>query len=408
MSPGFLFVSLPTGELRVVPHHDSSLQIAGLLAFGARDNSRRGFLLVSRVLGKHIPSIPQQMQHVHEQLASLVAKCSQSVPGDAVVIGMAETATGLGLGIFDQLRSRYEPQAWRYYFQTTRYARKTNHFDGFVKSHAGIGFKELHSHAVDIRLEVPECPVARRRLLEAETVLLIDDEITTGQTFLNLIEALQSHNSRLRNVLVATICDFSDGVAQQLLSTNTRGIDSVQVVSLVSGRIEFDSRIKRDTVSLSSAPLTFYDGEWSRFSARQGICRAEVIPESILFAAAVLAGLGKCLVLGTTEFMDPAFRLAIQLQQFGLDCRVQSTTRSPLLVAGDITAKRAVPDLYSPNTPSYLYNYSREDYESIIVVHETSDHSLARQLCLNLADGRDCIEVDLLRLRVIRHSENRT
>jgi len=29
-------------------------------------------------------------------------------------------------------------------------------------------------------------------------------------------------------------------------------------------------------------------------------------------------------------------------------------------------------------------------------------------LCLNLADGRDCIEVDLLRLRVIRHSEDRT
>jgi len=63
----------------------------------------------------------------------------------------------------------------RLFIQTTRY-----HLDGIER----LEFEEAHSHATDFFLYYPVHPDYRKQFLKAETLVLIDDEISTGKTFL--------------------------------------------------------------------------------------------------------------------------------------------------------------------------------------------------------------------------------
>ncbi|WP_039827550.1 phosphoribosyltransferase domain-containing protein, partial [Nocardia testacea] len=65
-------------------------EIADLVQPGLRKNPRRAHLLVSTVLGKHLPTDPIRVRDAGEGLGDLV----RAVLGeqDAVVLGFAETA----------------------------------------------------------------------------------------------------------------------------------------------------------------------------------------------------------------------------------------------------------------------------------------------------------------------------
>ena len=84
-------LSLPTGTLEL-DISDSAWPIDQVLGFAARDNAKRGFLFLSKVLGKHWPVTPSLMREVHENLAAGVP----APHGPVVFIAMAETAIGLG------------------------------------------------------------------------------------------------------------------------------------------------------------------------------------------------------------------------------------------------------------------------------------------------------------------------
>src|SRR5919197_299309 len=62
-------ISLPTGRLRVSAC-ETDFTLDTLAGFAARNNPKRGFLFVSKVLGKHIPARPSAMRHVQDYLAS--------------------------------------------------------------------------------------------------------------------------------------------------------------------------------------------------------------------------------------------------------------------------------------------------------------------------------------------------
>ncbi|WP_258866568.1 phosphoribosyltransferase domain-containing protein, partial [Shewanella morhuae] len=51
-------------------------------------------------------------------------------------------------------------------------------------------FKETHSHATDHLIYWPNDPVLAKRVEQAKSLVLIDDEATTGNTFTNLYAAL--------------------------------------------------------------------------------------------------------------------------------------------------------------------------------------------------------------------------
>ena len=55
------------------------------------------------MLGKHYPVVPSRMEEVHRRLADKI-----QLDGPTVVIGLAETATGLGHGVFVELLRHHD------------------------------------------------------------------------------------------------------------------------------------------------------------------------------------------------------------------------------------------------------------------------------------------------------------
>ncbi len=367
-------IALCTGTLQVRVDR-SAMPLPQLCGFAARNNPKRGFLFVSKVLGKHVPSSPAQMLAAQQDL---VAQIAPERLRDALVIGMAETATGLGQGVFEAaLKTPYAPGL---YLQTTRYP--LNHAEQ-------IEFEEPHSHAVQQFLYMPEAPLLRKYFDDARCVLLVDDEISTGQTLVNLVVALRKKNPRIEHVVLVCLTDFSEGAAEQRLRA-VPGIRSVATAALVQGAFSFarDPNYSAHAAAPAFAPMTCRRGYLSAYSARLGVAAAINLPQSMLDACAALVKgssqnrlSSRLLVLGTGEFMHPAYCLAQALNDLGFEASVQSTTRSPILVGLDITRCISVPDPYGEGIANYLYNFYPDHFDVVFVVHETPRNAELLLLC---------------------------
>ncbi|MGZ8947479.1 MAG: phosphoribosyltransferase domain-containing protein, partial [Methylococcaceae bacterium] len=160
-----LTIKLDTGtlHLNLSPGH---IPLKRLLGFAARVSSKRKFLFVSKILGKHYPVTPKMMSWSYRALARSVMQ--RGINGVSLWVGMAETATGLGYGVFAAACHEGAPNAL--FMQTTRY-----HLDGVER----LAFDEAHSHATDFFLYYPERADHRQHFLNAQTLVLIDDEIST-------------------------------------------------------------------------------------------------------------------------------------------------------------------------------------------------------------------------------------
>lgn len=162
-------------------------ELSRLLGLALRRNPKRAHLLVSNVLGKHVPQRPEAVHGAGLGLGRRVRELlGDADAARAVVLGYAETATGLGHSVADGL-------ALAPYLHSTR-----RPVEGVAQ--AG-GFEEEHSHATS-HLLLPEDP----SLLAGDgPLVLVDDEFSTGRTVLNTIKALHARFPRERYVVVALV-----------------------------------------------------------------------------------------------------------------------------------------------------------------------------------------------------------
>ncbi|MDN3061120.1 phosphoribosyltransferase [Streptomyces sp. SRF1] len=162
-------------------------ELRELLGLALRRNPKRAHLLVSNVLGKHVPQRPATVYDAGVRLGRRVRELlGDEAAARAVVLGYAETATGLGHSVADGL-------ALAPYLHSTRRP---------VPGVATVGgFEEEHSHATS-HLLLPEDP----GLLGSEgPLVLVDDEFSTGRTILNTIAALHRRFPRDHYVVVALV-----------------------------------------------------------------------------------------------------------------------------------------------------------------------------------------------------------
>ncbi|MFD7685959.1 phosphoribosyltransferase [Streptomyces sp. NPDC059781] len=173
-----------TERLGVELAGDESLP--GLLGLALRRNPKRAHLLVSNVLGKHVPQSPSVVYGHGVTLGRRVRELLGDSAEDAVVLGYAETATGLGHSVADGLG--VAP-----YLHSTRRP--------VVGTATAGGFEESHSHATS-HLLLPEDP----SLLAGDgPLVLVDDEFSTGNTVLNTVRDLHARYPRRRYVVVALV-----------------------------------------------------------------------------------------------------------------------------------------------------------------------------------------------------------
>lgn len=305
-----------------------------LVGLAVRRNPKRAHLLVSSVLGKHIPTDPHTVLAASSLLGATVAATLGERVADAVVFGYAETATALGHGVAAELG------AW--YVHSTR------------RAVAGVPdaarFEEAHSHATT-HLVLAADP---DRLHGAGPLVLVDDELSTGRTALATITALHEGSSRSRYV-VAALVDLRSDDDRARFETVARDLGvRIDVVALATGRVTLPPDVLDRGTALAAgiAPpvaatgpvgaLTRVAVQWPREvpdGGRHGVTAAQtaaLCSTSAAVAADLRTG-EDVVVLGTEELMYAPLRIAAALADRapGTRVRFSATTRSPVLPVDD-------------------------------------------------------------------------
>jgi hypothetical protein len=385
------------------------LPLEDLFTMAARINKKRSFLFVSKVLGKHIPISPQKglltaallgLRYAEsikglnplekDRILALYSQDNHSyqrttfIPKQVnpVVIGFAETATSLGHAFFDCFVDAE-------YFHTTREELKD------IKP--SVTFEEEHSHATSHRCYIPLEMISNER-----EIILVDDEMTTGKTALNIIRSIHDQYPR-KEYTVVSILDWRSGenISEFEKLENTLGI-TINVVSLLAGKVQvnqFQNITEQPKSSVDSQPAKqlfevislssyFKNTGLSALSSQQtqapfieetgrfGISsdRNSSLHEQISAAANYLSQkrIGtKTLCLGTGEFMYIPMKLASEM---GDHVHFQSTTRSPIHIAKvDAYGARYGMNFSNPEDESvahYVYNIPPNEYDEVFIFFE--------------------------------------
>jgi hypothetical protein len=349
-------IELPCGclDIRV---DACRMELDRLCGYASRQNRKRSFLFISKVLGKHWPVRPAEMREVYRLLAADLA----DLPGPVLFIGMAETATGFGQGIYDSL-VRQTGREDILFLHTTRYhSSRPPAFD----------FQEVHSHATDHLLHLPETAEGERIFATAASLVIADDEISTGTTALNLLAAYRDTNPTLREARFVSITNWLGEERDRELREAAAPI-RLDYAQILRGAFTFtpspgfsiDEEI--DVRGGTERKDRFFPVNWGRFGIRG-------IPEidfRRLTAGCDFAPGAKILVLGTGEFAYPPFLLAEYLEGCGFDVRFQTTTRSPIMLGGDVTERLRFIDNYGDGIANFVYNVRREEYHRIVICYE--------------------------------------
>ena len=352
-------IDLSRGRISVtVNHHHPEWKLDDLLSFAERINPKRAFLFVSKVLGKHIPVAPSVMQKSYQDLAALIPK---NLPYPISVIGMAETAVGLGAGVYRELKPDFGENA--IFLTTTRHPVETLPTLGL--------FLEEHSHAQDQFILSSHDAIKHQHILSSKTLILVDDEISTGKTFRNLILSLKKSGlEQVERIILVTLVNW----AEQHLVTDDLGIP-VEVVSLLHGHWQWQDNNKEIDIQMPNVSSTQQQSQ--KIIAPNDWGREPTFLEcSVWQKIESIQAHEKVLVLGSGEFTWIPFLMAEQLEKQGVEVYFSSTTRSPIMQGQSIESICLFKDNYGLNMNNYAYNVKHQEFDRVFLIIETAKDSV--------------------------------
>lgn len=360
-------IQLNRGTLTIeTTMHHPDWALDDLLNYAERINPKRAFLFVSKVLGKHIPVAPSTMQKTYQDLAALIPLSDAS---KTTFIAMAETAVGLGGGIY---RAYTEQHHIAPLFVTT-----TRH----QSSHLPVlgEFLEEHSHAQDQLIHSSHDAQKHQHLMNTETLVLIDDEVSTGKTFINLVKSLQNAGlSQIKNIITITLVDWTaeNGV------TEIFGIPC-QAINLLQGTWQWQDAKELKAIEMPKVDST-QEGDFPVIAPQNWGREPTFTPTQSWYQPRLNKTNEKILVLGSGEYAWIPFLIAEQLEQLGAQAFYSSTTRSPIAQGHAIKHILAFKDNYGLNMNNYAYNVDYTQYDRILLVIETAKESVDPTLIAQL------------------------
>lgn len=384
----------------------------------ARINKKRSFLFVSKILGKHIPTRPavpvlsgaalavRLLEEIYQQEIKDKSQIMQGIvqqekseevllhlldhpldlPEPLLFIGFAETATALGHSMFGTFGGKAT------YIHTTR--------ERIKGINSALTFEEEHSHAVAHRFY----PMDTKLLNSSCPIVLVDDEITTGKTALNIIREMQHYFPR-DHYIVASLLDWrSDEDKRKFMELEAELGITITTISLIQGEIvingshgkeiserkEYSSAKcgwKPESIVLEIDPLrklnycsidnTGLENDWPYLleTGRFGLT-SEQHQDLITYLREVGTSFrkirkGTTLCMGTGEFMYLPMLLAVFM---GDDVWYQSTTRSPIHPSKK--EGYAIENAFSYTSPddptirNFIYNIPEQRYDEMFLFTE--------------------------------------
>ncbi|MEU1281929.1 phosphoribosyltransferase [Streptomyces sp. NPDC005805] len=403
---------------------DGDERLPELLGLALRRNPKRAHLLVSNVLGKHVPQSPAVVRGAGQELGARVRDLlGPAEAARAVVLGYAETATGLGHAVADGIGA--VP-----YLHSTR-----RPVDGVAP--AG-GFEEAHSHATS-HLLLPEDPDL---LAGPGPLVIVDDEFSTGNTVLNTVRDLHARFPRDRYVIVALV-DMRGAADRARFAAFAAEIGArMDLVATASGTVTLPEGVLAKGQALVAAqeaagagagasgagasgpgsasgagasggpgsasgagasggpgsadaagpaggcvrvaldwPAGVPDGGRHGFTPAHRRALDTALPAMARVLADAVGDARRVLVLGSEELMYAPLRLAAALEDAGAvpEVRYSTTTRSPVLAVDDpgyaIRTRLVFPSHDDPaDGPGerYAYNVAGAGFDAVVAVVDSA------------------------------------
>ena len=313
------------------------------------NNTKRSYVLVNPKQGKHMPIDPREAVRMMETLGSKVKEhltAESCLP--ALVIGFAETATAIGGVVAECLGAKYR--------HTTREQ------DPVIQN--WLLFEETHSHATEQKLAVD---MLEDTIADVRSIVIVDDEFTTGNTLLNMVAALEGVFPEVQTKHIVAAAIVNRVRDENLLRLRNHGIEIVALCSPDTTDEEYAAQVACfttqaaspvDTLPVSSEPIQVVTNVFEKHLGKDVITMSSI-------------SMGKTLVLGTEEWMHYPLRCAEQLSNISwLDVRFYATTRSPIAIcdreAYTVRSGFEIRSIYDEDRKIYLYNM--EHYDSAIIM----------------------------------------
>lgn len=342
-----------------------TFEIDDLIRIAKRENNtKRSYLYVNPVQGKHIPVSPSRSLDLFSLLAK---KIEERYPDEAVlIIGFAETATAIGSAI------AYKARNCKYYMNTTRED---------ISDVEYLFFTESHSHATEQRLVVngmEKCLDGIQRIVFAE------DEVTTGNTIEKLIRILQSKYAKR---------ELKFGIVSILNSMPEQRIDELESEGIICDylhRIPVQYRVDeinnhtylplREQLSMHTEVIAKEYLIGNYWNSRIISSIAEIRMRIDEFVKNVLDEINlnnveeSILILGTEEFMFPGLMIgsAIEDKWHGKSVLFHATTRSPIEVCADeeypLHNRMPLESVYGKDRRTFIYNLQK--YDKVFIVSD--------------------------------------
>ncbi|TWX65495.1 phosphoribosyltransferase domain-containing protein [Colwellia sp. C1TZA3] len=319
-----------------------------ILAFGCRENPKRHFILINKLIGRYTPTAPSVMRHTYNQLAEKIGDGTSTY-----VVSFAEAATGLGAGVADSLAKSQDSEV--YFQHTTRHK---------LQEELWFTVDEEHSHAVNHMFYKPNKDLLAA-IVKSKRLVIVDDEITTGRTIQVLLLKLIPYLPDLEEIVITSIVDLR-GEKNKLQNL---GLDiSIRYVSLVKANfsIEKDPNFNPKRPDKLNSELTESDSALN--IGRRGLRMPYVEKLNAINSTQ------NTLVIADGEHQYIPFLLAEQLENSGFEVAFQSINRSPIMVCNAISNKYKIA-ASTDNTENYLYNFFPEN-KSVFVVSENEYEGL--------------------------------
>lgn len=358
-------------------------------------NAKRDYLFVNKSQCKHIPCSPSDLIDTCRGLADNVNFyiTKKGYINSVLVVAFAETATAIGNIVADFIDSDV------YVMQTTR--------EDVVNSVEVISFKEEHSHATEQKLLTYKDEAVD--IDKYDMVLFVDDEISTGKTILNFIDAFEEKFNE-KQYGVASICNWMDEDAREvfydrdieIFSSNFGEIRDREAKLLTSPNVLF-----RESSDYVSAVLKNDKGTLIHNNCEQELVQPNIFRRSRLGhepgedIQKLLERIDEDLkdghvqsvrIVGTEEFMYIPVMVAAGIERLGYEVLCHSTTRSPIDVMVDkktgrpldspsngIMHKASLRSVYDSSRKTYIYNTVEHTDATVIITDVDMDYELKNE-----------------------------
>lgn len=322
------------------------------------NNTKRSYLVVDPLQGKHVPVAPSQALDLFQALAEQIREIYQEER--LLLVGFAETATAIGAQVAILLGAKY--------IQTTREVIPNVNY---------LYFSEEHSHATEQKLVKEDMDSV---VEEIDRIIFIEDEVTTGNTILHIIRILNENYPKQCKYAVASLLN---GMSEAHMETYQRqdiplhylvktdhSIYGEKAMAFVGDGKTYDCRDAQDVSNNMNIVDISHKMDARRLVSTQAYVHAcEQLWEGIAAAIGSISN-KRVLVLGTEEFMFPALYVGNKIEKKGNAVYYHATTRSPITVSKEkaypLHCRFILNSLYDSGRKTFLYDI--DTYDKVLVI----------------------------------------